>query len=160
MITKCDRKDFTNIYDIINNAAKTYKGIIPKDMWHDPYMSEKELKNQIAEGVEFWSFKDENKIVGVMGIQFKGEATLIRHAYVRTCDRNKGIGSKLLNYLNSISFTPLLIGTWADAKWAISFYQKHKFRLLTKVETNILLQKYWAIPFRQVETSIVLASSN
>ncbi len=160
MIAKCNQKDFTDIYDIINDAAIAYKGIIPEDRWHEPYMTEDELKKQIADGVDFWGYTEDNKIIGVMGIQFKSEVTLIRHAYVRTSDRNKGIGSKLLVHLNSISSTPVLIGTWADAKWAIDFYQKHGFRLLPKDEVNVLLRKYWTIPVRQIETSVVLASSN
>jgi N-acetylglutamate synthase-like GNAT family acetyltransferase len=160
MITKCEQKDFADIYDIINDAAIAYKGIIPEDRWHEPYMTVDELKKQIADNVEFWGYKEDNKIMGVMGIQCKGDVTLIRHAYVRTSDRNKGIGGKLLRHLNSISSTPVLIGTWADAKWAIDFYQKHGFRLLLKDEVNILLQKYWTIPVRQIETSVVLAGSN
>ena len=160
MICKCDQKDFNEIYEIINDAAMAYRGIIPADRWHEPYMSEEELKRQIGEGVQFWSYAEGGKILGVMGIQFKEDVTLIRHAYVRTTKRNRGIGSKLLEHLYAISGTPVLIGTWADAKWAIEFYQKHGFRLLSKEEKNNLLQKYWSIPVRQIETSVVLASSD
>jgi N-acetylglutamate synthase-like GNAT family acetyltransferase len=160
MIEKCEEKDLNDIYDIINDAAIAYKGIIPEDRWQEPYMTQQELEKQIADGVEFWGYKEDNKIIGVMGIQFKGDVTLIRHAYVSTNNRNKGIGSKLLSHLNSISSTPVLIGTWADANWAIDFYLKHGFRLLPKEEVNILLRKYWSIPVRQIETSVVLASSN
>ena len=158
MITKCQSKDFPAIFNIINDAAVAYKGIIPEDCWHDPYMSEIELKTQIADGVEFWGYTDDNKLLGVMGIQYKGDVTLIRHAYVRTKDRNKGIGGLLLKHLHSITSTPILIGTWADASWAIGFYQKHGFQLLPKAKTTILLQKYWTIPSRQIETSVILAS--
>ena len=158
MIVKCEAKDFKDIYHIINDAAIAYKGIIPADRWHDPYMPEEELQRQMDDGVEFWCYKDDDRIIAVMGIQFKGDVTLIRHAYVRTTDRNKGIGGKLLKHLNSISSTPVLIGTWAAAKWAIDFYIKHGFRLLSKNETNVLLRKYWNIPERQIETSVVLAS--
>ena len=160
MIVKCEEKDLKHICGIINDAAKAYKGIIPADRWHEPYMPEEELRKQIDEGVEFSAYKENNEIIGVMGIQFKGDVTLIRHAYVKTKDRNKGIGGKLLRHLYSISSTPVLIGTWADAKWAIDFYIKHGFRLLSKDETNILLRKYWNIPERQIETSVVLASSD
>ena len=160
MITKCEQKDFNDIYEIINDASIAYKGVIPEDRWHEPYMPEDELKNQIADGVEFWGYTENNKLIGVMGIQFKGDVTLIRHAYVRTSERSKGVGGQLLAHLNSISTTPVLIGTWADAKWAISFYIKNGFRLLERKEINILLPRYWTIPVRQVETSIVLASSN
>jgi len=160
MIRKCEQKDFKEIYNIINDGASAYRGIIPADRWHEPYMSEEELKKQIDEGVQFWSYIEERVILGVMGIQFKGDVTLIRHAYVRTSQRNKGIGSKLLAHLSSISRTPVLIGTWADAIWAIEFYQKHGFQLLQEEEKNNLLRKYWSIPARQVETSVVLASAD
>jgi len=160
MIVKCEEKDINDIYEIINDASIAYKGIIPDDRWHEPYMPEEELKNQIDDGVEFWGYTENDKLIGVMGIQFKGEVTLIRHAYVRTSDRSKGIGGKLLTHLNNISSTPVLIGTWADAKWAISFYLKNGFRLLERSEINILLPRYWTIPVRQIETSVVLASPN
>ena len=160
MISKCEQKNFREIYEIINDAASAYKGIIPADRWHEPYMTEEELKRQIDEGVQFWSYTENGEAIGVMGIQFKQDVTLIRHAYVRTTKRNKGIGSKLLEHLYAISATPVLIGTWADAKWAIEFYQKHGFRLLPKEEKNNLLRKYWTIPVRQRETSVVLASSD
>jgi len=159
MIFKCEQKDFNEIHEIINDGASAYKGIIPEDRWHEPYMTEDELKKQIDEGVQFWGYTEEGKITGVMGIQFKEDVTLIRHAYVRTTNRNKGIGSRLLAHLNTISKTPVLIGTWEDAKWAIAFYEKHGFRLLPKEEKNQLLKKYWTIPARQIETSVVLASS-
>jgi len=160
MIIKCDQKEFDDIYEIINDASIAYKGIIPDDRWHDPYMPEPELKSQIADGVEFWGYKEGDKLIGVMGIQYKGEVTLIRHAYVRTSERSKGIGRQLLAHLNSIATTPILIGTWTDAKWAVSFYLKNGFKLLERQEINILLPKYWTIPTRQIETSVVLASSN
>ena len=122
-------------------------------------MTQEELKRQIDEGVHFWNYNEDGKILGVMGIQFK-DVTLIRHAYVRTSERKKGIGSKLLAHLLIKATTLLLIGTWADAKWAIEFYQKHGFRLLPEEEKNNLLRKYWTIPSRQIETSVVLASSD
>jgi N-acetylglutamate synthase-like GNAT family acetyltransferase len=160
MIIKCEQNDFPEIYRIINDAAMAYQGVIPADRWHEPYMPEEELKKQMEEGVQFWGYTEAGKIIGVMGIQFKGDVTLIRHAYVRTINRSKGIGSKLLEYLCAAASTPVLIGTWADAKWAIEFYQKHGFRLLPKEEKDNLLRKYWAIPVRQIDTSVVLASSN
>lgn len=160
MITKCSNVDFDEIYDIINDASIAYKGIIPADRWHEPYMPKAELEKQISEAVEFWKYTEENKILGVMGIQFKEDVTLIRHAYVRTTERKKGIGSQLLNQLITMSTTPVLIGTWADAKWAIDFYLKHGFRLVGEKEKNNLLLKYWSIPVRQVETSVVLASKD
>ena len=161
MITRSEeKKDFDTIYEIINDASIAYKGIIPADRWKEPYMSKEELKTQISEGVEFWNFKENGEILGVMGIQYKKEVTLIRHAYVRTIARQKGIGGKLLKHLINGSKTPILIGTWADASWAIGFYKKHGFRLLSNEEKNRLLKIYWSIPERQVETSIVLASED
>jgi N-acetylglutamate synthase-like GNAT family acetyltransferase len=123
-------------------------------------MPEEELHHQINDGVVFWCFVEEDKIVGVMGIQDKGDVTLIRHAYVRTTDRKKGIGGQLLQHLTSLTSKPVLIGTWADAKWAIDFYKKHNFRLTSYNEKEQLLRKYWTIPERQIETSVVLVSSN
>ena len=160
MITRSEIEDFNEIYAIINDASMAYKGIIPTDRWHEPYMPREELEKQIAEAVEFWKYTENGKVLGVMGIQFKGDVTLIRHAYVRTVERGKGIGSQLLNHLCTVSKTPILIGTWADAKWAINFYLKHGFRLLEEQEKNNLLLKYWSVPVRQVETSVVLANEN
>lgn len=159
MIFKCEQSDLKEIWEIINDGATAYKGIIPADRWHEPYMTEEALKIQIDEGIQFWGYKEEQEIMGVMGIQYKGDVTLIRHAYVRTTNRNKGIGSKLLEHLYAIATTPVLIGTWATATWAIGFYQKHGFRLLPEEEKNNLLRKYWTIPARQIETSVVLASA-
>jgi GNAT superfamily N-acetyltransferase len=159
-LIKCGPEDFNAIYEIINDAAIAYKGVIPNDMWHDPYMTTDQLSVQIDQGVDFWSYNEQNKILGVMGIQLKGEVTLIRHAYVRSGERNKGIGSQLLENLCDISTTPILIGTWADAKWAVRFYQNHGFRLLANEEKDHVLRKYWTIPARQIETSVVLASAD
>lgn len=157
MIRKCTENDFADIYQIINDAAIAYKGIIPEDRWHDPYMPEDELKAQIEEGVEFYCFVEEGRLIGVMGIQHKGDVTLIRHAYVATKNRNSGIGSKLLQHLLKTSNKPVLIGTWKAATWAIGFYEKHGFSVVPEAEKNILLRRYWNIPDRQVETSVVLA---
>ena len=159
MISACDETDFNGIYELINDAASAYRGIIPADCWHEPYMTREELKKQIDEGVQFWKYVEDEKIVGVMGIQFKKDVTLIRHAYVRTLNRKKGIGSQLLGHLCLASEKPVLIGTWADATWAIKFYEKHGFRLLIKEEKNNLLHAYWTIPVRQIEASVVLADS-
>jgi N-acetylglutamate synthase-like GNAT family acetyltransferase len=160
MIRKCTEKDFKAIYEIINDSSEAYRGIIPADCWHDPYMPKEELKQQIKEGVEFWCYEEDGEVIGVMGIQYKGEVTLIRHAYTRTSHRNQGIGSYLLKHMQSIATTPILIGTWADAHWAIRFYEKHGFRLLSTTEKNNLLRRFWTIPERQTETSVVLASNN
>ena len=168
MILAATKDDFTQIYEIINDAASAYKGIIPEDRWHDPYMSRSELQHQIDDGVQFWCYIDNETntgnpitnppITGVMGIQNKGDVTLIRHAYVRTSARNKGIGGKLLQHLSTLTTKPILIGTWADATWAIEFYKKHGFRQVSYQEKEHLLRKYWSIPLRQIETSIVLSN--
>ena len=160
MIVRSEQTDFEEIYTIINDGASAYRDIIPADRWHDPYMTTAELKEQIDEGVQFWIYRQDDEILGVMGIQYKNPVTLIRHAYVRTKDRKKGIGGKLLRHLCDLTADPILIGTWADAKWAVEFYQKHGFRLLPEEEKNKLLRKYWTIPERQVETSVVLASAD
>ena len=160
MLEKCTPNDFSEIYAIINDAASAYKGVIPADRWHEPYMRGDELKTQIEQGVMFWCYRENGLILGVMGIQDKGDVTLIRHAYVRTTQRNKGIGGKLLAHLRELTSKPILIGTWAAAKWAIEFYEKHGFRLVSEEEKNRLLVKYWTIPQRQVETSVILASSD
>jgi GNAT superfamily N-acetyltransferase len=157
LIRHCNDNDFETIYEIINDAALAYKGIIPADRWKEPYMSRDELHHEIDEGVVFWGYEEGKKLKGIMGIQDVQDVTLIRHAYVRTAERNKGIGSKLLSHLRRMTVRPILIGTWADAVWAIRFYEKHGFRLVSTEEKNRLLKKYWRIPERQVETSVVLA---
>ena len=156
MIRKGTDEDFDEIFNIINDAAIAYKEVIPPDRWHEPYMPKEELKAQIAEGVRFFCYVDNDEIVGVMGIQDKTDVELIRHAYVRTKQRKKGIGTLLLRELIRDSTKPILIGTWKAAGWAISFYEKNGFRLVDEEEKNRLLKKYWAIPDRQVETSVVL----
>jgi deoxyinosine 3'endonuclease (endonuclease V)/N-acetylglutamate synthase-like GNAT family acetyltransferase len=148
--------DLNTIFSIINDAARAYKGIIPADRWHEPYMSLAELKHEISAGVIFWGLERDGRLMGVMGIQDKGEVVLIRHAYVRTQSRNQGIGATLLRHLEKMTDKPILIGTWADATWAVSFYEKSGYRLVTKEEKNRLLKKYWSIPERQIETSVVL----
>jgi GNAT superfamily N-acetyltransferase len=145
------------MFDIINDAAQVYRGVIPEDRWHEPYMTKNELQHEIDDGVIFWGYEDSGVLIGVMGIQDKGDVDLIRHAYVRTDRRKQGIGTKLLHYLESRSVKPILIGTWTDATWAVRFYQKNGYRLLENDEKNRLLRKYWSIPERQVETSVVLA---
>jgi GNAT superfamily N-acetyltransferase len=158
-IRKCTDSDFDAIHEIINDAAEAYRGVIPEDCWHDPYMSREELKREIQDGICFWGVEDGGVLKGVMGIQAREDVDLIRHAYVRTADRRQGIGTELLRFLQSRTEKPILIGTWADAAWAIRFYQKHGYRVLSQEETNRLLRKYWTIPERQVETSVVLASA-
>jgi N-acetylglutamate synthase-like GNAT family acetyltransferase len=160
MLHRCTESNTKEIYDIINDAASAYKGVIPEDRWHEPYMPMGELMEQIEQGVQFWCYKESGRILGVMGIQDRGDVTLIRHAYVCTEARNKGIGSKLLHHLTVLTTKPVLIGTWADASWAIRFYENHGFQVLPQHEKNFLLAKYWSIPQRQMQTSVVLADKH
>ena len=156
-IRPCIDSEFETIHEIINDAAQAYKGIIPEDRWKEPYMSGEELRHEMDEGVVFWGYEERGDLLGVMGIQPVQDVTLIRHAYVRTVRRNQGIGRKLLDALRDKTLHPVLVGTWATAVWAIRFYEKHGFRLVTPEEKNRLLKKYWSISERQVETSVVLA---
>jgi C_GCAxxG_C_C family probable redox protein len=160
MIRKCIEQDVDVIFEIINNAAQAYKGVIPADRWHEPYMSQEQLKQEIDAGVTFWGFEKDGNLVGAMGIQDKGEVTLIRHSYVRKQSRSQGIGTILLQFLESMTDKPILIGTWVDATWAIAFYEKNGYRLISTEEKNHLLRKYWTIPERQIETSVVLVGSS
>lgn len=156
MLRLCNNNDFESIYAIVNDAAKAYEGVIPEDRWRVPYMSREELRHEIDEGVVFWGYEENDELIGVMGIQQLKDVTLIRHAYVRTDRQNQGIGAKLLSKLRRQTDSPLLIGTWADAVWAIRFYEKHGFRKVSEGKKDLLLKKYWSIPDRQVETSVVL----
>jgi N-acetylglutamate synthase-like GNAT family acetyltransferase len=157
MIRRCTAADIPVIESIINEAAERYRGAIPADCWHEPYMPRAELESEIAKGVSFWGWEESGQLVGVMGVQQVAEATLIRHAYVRKDQQGRGIGGALLTSLKDQVTGPLLIGTWAAAEWAIRFYQGHGFRLVPAPEKNQLLGKYWTIPDRQRDTSVVLS---
>jgi GNAT superfamily N-acetyltransferase len=158
MIRECTQEDLVAICAIINDAALAYRGVIPADRWHEPYMPVDELEREIENGVVFWGVEAGGELVGVMGIQDRGEVTLVRHAYVRTQNRREGVGGDLLRHLEGLSTKPVLIGTWADAHWAIRFYEKHGYRVLGRPEGEALLKQYWTIPERQMATSVVLAS--
>ena len=158
MIQAFQSTDLPVVYEIINDSAQAYKGIIPADRWHEPYMPLNELIEQIGSGVQFFCYKEDGLILGVMGIQDKQDVMLIRHAYVRTIVRNKGIGRELLTHLCQTTTLPILIGTWADATWAIAFYLRNGFHLVDSSHKNDLLKTYWNIPERQVETSVVLSN--
>lgn len=158
MLRTCTENDLDEIHAIINDAAQAYKGVIPPDRWHEPYMSREELLREIDDGVVFWGYESDARLLGIMGIQDRGEVTLIRHAYVKTRARRSGIGTILLHHLQTMTEKPILIGTWASASWAISFYEKNGYRRVTDEEKNRLLRKYWSISERQVETSVVLRS--
>lgn len=157
MIRLCRDDELPTIFEIINDAASAYRGVIPADRWKEPYMPEEELRHEIADGVVFWGLEADGRLVGVMGIQDVADVTLIRHAYVRNECRGQGLGTQLLAHLRTLSQRPILIGTWADAAWAVAFYEKHGFCRVGVAEKNRLLRKYWKIPDRQVETSVVLA---
>jgi N-acetylglutamate synthase-like GNAT family acetyltransferase len=145
------------IFAIVNDAAQAYRGVIPADRWHEPYMPMDELESEIAAGVRFWVAEENGVILGVMGIQDKGDVALIRHAYTATAAQRKGVGTELLRHLERMTSKPVLIGTWAAATWAIDFYKRNGFTVVSHAEKERLLRTYWSIPARQVETSVVLA---
>ena len=157
VIRLCQQQEMAIIYDIINDSARAYKGHIPDDRYHEPYMPMDQLLAEITDGIIFYGFDDGGRLVAVMGLQDKGPVTLIRHAYTRTEERGRGIGSRLLAHILGTITKPVLIGTWRDAEWAIRFYERHGFRLVSEEEKERLLREYWSIPERQVETSVVLA---
>ncbi len=157
MIHSLLASDFNAILKVINDAAQAYKGVIPDDRWQEPYMSAEELKEEIEAGVIFFGWVDDRHLLGAAGIQTLKDATLIRHAYVLPKCQRRGIGTGLLRYLVGLAETPeVLVGTWADATWAIRFYEKHGFKLVSPREKDRLLRRYWNIPERQIETSVVL----
>ena len=159
MIRRCNEQDIYSILEVINDGAAVYRGVIPADRWADPYMPENKLRHEIAVGVEFWGYEAEAVLVGVMGAQRVQDLTLVRHAYVRRPFQGQGIGSQLLQHLRSMQSLPILIGTWADATWAIRFYQRHGFTLVTPEQKDRLLRTYWTVPDRQIDTSVVLADA-
>jgi len=149
--------DFSSILRVINDAAQAYKDVIPDDRWNEPYMSAEELKQEIEAGIRFFGWVEGKDLLGVGGIQPIKDTTLVRHTYVVTKYQRKGIGSRLLEHLISLAKTPeILVGTWADATWAIRFYEKHDFKLVSPKEKDRLLRTYWSIHDRQIETSVVL----
>ena len=157
MIRSLLPSDFDAILNVINDAAQAYKGVIPDDRWKVPYMSAGELREEIEADIKFFGWVEGGYLLGVAGIQALKDTTLIRHAYVLSGYQRKGIGTKLLEYLLDLAGTPeILVGTWADAAWAIRFYEKHGFRLVSSREKDKLLRTYWNIPDRQIETSVVL----
>jgi GNAT superfamily N-acetyltransferase len=156
-IRPCRDEERDAILAIVNAAAEAYRGVIPADRWHEPYMSSEELAGEIEAGIEFWGYEDDGELVGVIGIQPLSEVDLIRHAYVSPGSQRKGVGGALLEHVSSAATRRILVGTWAAADWAISFYRRHGFELLSRERATELLRKYWTIPDRQIETSVVLA---
>ena len=156
MIRPCRDDETAAIERIINEAAGAYRGAIPADRWHEPYMPRAELEAEIAAGVEFWAYEQSGELLGVMGIQDVRDATLIRHAYVRPQAQGRGVGGALIESLIARAKGTLMVGTWAAAEWAIRFYEGHGFRLVAAREKDRLLDAYWTIPPRQRDTSVVL----
>jgi GNAT superfamily N-acetyltransferase len=156
-IRPCSDSERETILAIVNAAAEAYRGVIPADRWHEPYMSGDELDRELASGVVFWGYEADGELIGVMGIQPVGDVDLIRHAYVLPSSQGGGVGSALLDRLAGSASRRVLVGTWAAADWAIRFYRRHGFELVTPEQKNELLRRYWSIPERQIDTSVVLA---
>jgi len=157
LIRRSHEADSVAMLAIVNAAAQAYRGVIPADRWRDPYMPPDELEKEIADGVVFWVAEEDGRLLGMMGIQDKEEVALVRHAYVAPTVQRKGVGTGLLRYVQSLTDKPVLVGTWADASWAIEFYRRNGFAVVPGTYKDYLLRRYWSIPARQVETSVVLA---
>jgi GNAT superfamily N-acetyltransferase len=158
-IRTCDENDFPQVFAICNDAAQAYRGVIAADLWTEPYLSEAELRHEIAAGVAFFGAVEDVDLAGVMGLQSVDDVTLIRHAYTRTERQGHGVGSALLSHLRSRTTRPVLIGTWKAATWAIRFYELHGFRLIDDPDRAPVLRRYWTISERQLEESVVLADT-
>ena len=157
MITEYTTNDLSNILNVINDAALKYKGVIPDDCWHEPYMLEQELINEFDNGVRMFGYVKNTILVVVMGIQELENVTLIRHAYTLSDYQGIGIGKSLLQYLLKTNKSDSwLVGTWQDATWALRFYVKNGFVLHRRKQTDQLLKKYWKVPLKQMENSVVL----
>jgi GNAT superfamily N-acetyltransferase len=156
-IRPCRDDEQSAMLAIVNAAAEAYRGVIPADQWHEPYMAADELDEEITAGVVFWGYEAKGALAGVMGFQQVGDVDLIRHAYVSPASQGRGVGGALLEELLRSATRPVLVGTWAAAEWAIRFYQRHGFALVATARKNELLATYWNIPQRQIQTSVVLA---
>jgi GNAT superfamily N-acetyltransferase len=156
-IRLCRDDERDDILSIINAAAEAYRGVIPADRWHEPYMAGAELDRERAAGVVFWGYAERDGLAGVMGLQEVRDVNLIRHAYVLPAKQRDGIGGALLQHLQRTSTKPMLVGTWSAATWAIRFYERHGFALVSPQRKTALLKSYWNIPERQIEASVVLA---
>jgi GNAT superfamily N-acetyltransferase len=157
LIRECGDADFDEILDVVNDGAAAYKGVIPDDRRHEPYMTADELRWELDDGVRFWGCEEQGRLIAVMGLQDRTDTVLIRHAYVRTVRRRQGLGTQLLRHLEGGLDRPILIGTWAAAVWAVAYYEKAGYVLLAPDAKTRLLKRFWRIPERQVETSVVLA---
>jgi GNAT superfamily N-acetyltransferase len=156
-LRRCGEEDLATMLAIVNAAAEAYRGVIPADRWHEPYMPATQLREEIAAGVEFWGLETEQGLAGVMGVQPARDVDLIRHAYVRPDHQRHGVGAELIEHIRRRSTRRLLVGTWAAATWAIAFYERHGFVRVAPERSAALLRAYWTIPERQIETSVVLA---
>jgi len=156
MIERCSARELGDIHEVINDGAQAYRGVIAADRWHEPYMAMQELEREIAAGVAFWGFYEGGRLLGVMGLQPVQDVKLIRHAYTRTEAQGRGIGSALLAELARSEDRPILVGTWRAALWAVAFYRGRGFELVAEEEKAALLRRYWSIPERQIEESVVL----
>lgn len=157
LIRPCEADERDAILAVVNAAAEAYRGVIPADRWHDPYMGGDELAGEMAAGVAFWGYEADGALVGVMGIQTVGDVDLIRHAYVLPAHQGEGVGTALLRHLRGLAERPMLVGTWAAAEWAVRFYERNGFARVGEADRAALLRRYWTIPERQIETSVVLA---
>jgi GNAT superfamily N-acetyltransferase len=157
-IRLCSDSDLDAILAIVNQAAEAYRGVIPADRWHEPYMARRKLDSEIAAGIAFWGYEQDGVLIGVMGIQPVRDVDLIRHAYVRPEGQRQGVGGALIEHLRRQSTRRMLVGTWEAAAWAIAFYRRHGFELVSPAHKTELLKTYWTIPERQIETSVVLAN--
>jgi GNAT superfamily N-acetyltransferase len=156
-IRRCGDDERSTILAIVNAAAEAYRGVIPADRWREPYMPEEELDAEIAAGVVLWGYEADGAVLGVMGIQRMRDVHLIRHAYVSPGSQRRGVGGALLGHLMRSATRRVLVGTWAAADWAIAFYRRHGFEQVSRARSAELLRRYWTIPDRQIETSVVLA---
>jgi N-acetylglutamate synthase-like GNAT family acetyltransferase len=157
LVRRMRESDLVAALTIVNDAARSYRGVIPADRWHEPYLSRDELEREIADGVIFWVADEDESLLGVMGLQDKGEVALVRHAYIAPTVQRRGVGTLLLRHVAALANKPVLIGTWADSSWAIEFYRRNGFTVVSNEQKDTLLRKYWAIPARQIDTSVVLA---
>jgi len=158
IIRRCDGSDLPSILAIINAAAESYRGVIPEHQWHEPYMSHEQLRSEIDAGVAFWGFESDLDLVGVMGVQAVQEVDLIRHAYVSPHSQRMGIGAQLMECIRQDARRQMLVGTWAAARWAIRFYERHGFQLVPSGRAAELLRTYWSISPAQALASVVLAN--
>lgn len=158
VVRRCGDDELEAVLSIVNAAAVAYRGVIPDDCWHEPYMTPNGLGRDILEGLEIWGYERGGELIGVMGIQPMADVDLIRHAYVRPTVQRKGVGAALIQHVRRLTDRRILVGTWAAAGWAVAFYQRHGFEPVRSPLAERLMRKYWSVPSRQMEVSVVLAN--